>query len=275
MKFRNDMLFAHPVLSDFSDDYVEANFTSGFSIEVDDRNLTIHSTIVFTCDDLVALIDEGVAGCGYYLACPRTYQNRLVEVPLGEASTMFDADLFFGRCLIRAVLWSKSAKANWKCSRLHSEYKGVVDIPGASILAFGPEFRFTVDRERLRPFESIFLLAPDDRKKPGEIGVDAEESKITIYVHPHTKSSIEDIRGPTEGRAVLLNAVYFPAIVEILSRLQDDEGQYQDKTWFRIFTAKCDAAGVDYQAGSAFENAQKLLNFPFQRIEEIKDRLFG
>lgn len=220
MKLSSDMLFAHPVLSasstDFRDSLFEADFTA--TLRTDDA-ISLEASIVLKCPDLTLLISTGGAGCGFYVICPQTYQNRLIEMAPGSKVHELTASDFFGTVRLRPVVWSKEPRVEWRSSLLHPEYGGVATFPAAAVLAVGEEYRFTVDRERLRPFESIFSLAALDDLPAGQIAVDPDLEKITIKTNPRTKESIEGIRNDTSGRAVLLSAVYLPAVMQVLAEI--------------------------------------------------------
>lgn len=275
MKITNDMLFAHPVLSPVSDDFQDAVFESEFAINLEDENvLLIDATVQLNCAELDQLLEHGGAGCGFYVVCRPTYQNRLIEMTPGTARHTLNANQFFGTVQLRPVIWSKEPKTGWRSRHLHPEYGGVADFPFAALLAVGSEYRFSVDRERLKPFESIFALAAGDELVKGEIAVDPESDKILIVVHPEIKDSIDNIRNDPRGRTVLLNAVYLPAVMQVLSDMGQGDRAFEGRAWYRIFTAKCAAAGVDPTNGNMLQNAQQLLDYPFGRIEEQKERLF-
>jgi len=274
MKLSDDMLFGHPVLSHLTDDYVGGVFECGFDADISEHELTLSATISLNCPDLIQLIEDGSAGCGYYLICPRTYHNRLVEMLPGKSRHPFAADQFFGTVVVRPVVWSKEARTGWSSGFLHPEYGGEVDFPASALLAVGEEFRFSVDRARLKPFETIFALAADDQIEPGRIAVDPDEARITIHAHPQTKASIEEIRNDKHGKIVLLNAVYLPAVMEVLSQMRGGGAGYEHKAWFRIFEAKCASLGIDPSDSAPLQDAQRLLNIPFARIDEEKERMF-
>lgn len=275
MKVSDDMLFAHPVLSPVSDDFHDAFFDAEFTISLEEEDwLLIDTALRLSCPELDQLLEEGGAGSGFYVICPQTYQNRLIEMNPGAAKHKLNAHHFFGTVQLRPVIWSKESRTGWTSRHLHPEYGGTVDFPAAALLAVGGEYRFSVDRERLKPFESIFALAAHDDRKWGEISVDPDEDKITIFVHPEIKVSIDNIRNDARGRTVLLNAVYLPAIMQVLVELAEGGRSFETRAWYRIFTAKCAAAGIDPASSNTLLNAQQLLNYPFGRIEEQKERLF-
>lgn len=274
MKLRDDMLFGHPVLSPVSDDYHGALFEAEFIVGVEDETLTIEASISLNCPDLDQLIEEGAAGCGFYLIGRQTYQNRLIEMNPGRANHTLNAGHFFGTLQVRPVVWSKEARSGWQSRYLHPEYGGAADFPAAAVLAVGEEQRFSVDRERLKPFESIFALAPIDTLQPGEIAVDPDEDKITIGVHPSTKAGIDDIRNDARGKTVLIASVYLPAVMQVLVEMTGGGRSFEDRQWYRIFAARCAQCGFDPTSAVPLQHAQQLLGYPFLKIDEQKERLF-
>ena len=274
MKLSTDMLFAHPVLSSASTDYRDALFDADFIISIEHDNLDVAATITLKCADLNALLESGGAGCGFFLIGAQTYDNRLVEMRPGSAQHRFKASDFFGTIRIKPVVWSKKLCANWRSAFLNPEYGGIATFPAAAILAVGDEQTFSVDRERLKPFESIFSLVALEGIQQGQIAVDTDRDKITVNVTPETKASIEGIRNNPTGRNFLLNAVYFPAVMQVLNDVANDRGRCESRSWFRIFAAKCAAAGVDLQNPDYLRDAQRLLGYPFRKIEAEKERLF-
>jgi len=276
MKLSDDMLFAHPVLSANSTDFLDSLFEAEFEIRIGDKdNLDIIASLTLRCADLNELLNVGAAGSGFFLICSRTYENRLIEMAPGSKEHRFRASDFFRSVQLRPVVWSKEARRGWTSRYLHPEYRGAADFPAATILALGEEQTFTVDRERLRPFESIFSLASLDELAPGEIAVDVDADKIVIKVHPSTKAGIEEIRNNRTGRNVLLNAVYLPALMQVLNEIAKDRGRCEDHQWFRIFEAKSIAAGINLDQPEYLRDAQRLLGFPFVKIEAERERLFA
>jgi hypothetical protein len=276
VKFSDDMLFAHPVLSSRSNDFRDSLFETEFTVSLGERNwIELKAAVNLKCPDVHALLEQGSAGCGFYLICRETYQNRLIEMSPGTQDHKFNADQFFGTIQLRPVVWSKEARSGWKSDFLHPEYGGSVDLPAAAIIAVGDEQRFSVDRDRLKPFESIFSLAAADNLVRGQIAVDPDGDRITLFVHPETKDSIDAIRNDQRGRTVLLNAVYLPAIMQVLYELGQNPIGFEDRAWYRIFVAKCAACGVDPANSDFLRDAQRLLSYPFERVEAQKERLFA
>lgn len=276
MKFTDDMLFAHPILSADSGDFLGASFEASFeyTIESDDR-LALRTTITLNCSEILDLVNSGKAGCGFFLICRPTYINRLIEMTPGTKTHIFDARDFFGTLQLRPIVWTKEEVRGWRSASLHTEYAGFADLPSAGVLALADEQRFSIDRQRLRPFESIFALVTAERLEAGQLAVDLDGEKITINVSAETKRSIEGIRNSAIGRHVLLNAVYLPAVMQVLREVSADRGQYAGRAWFRILAAKCDSAGVKIEDPDLLHDAQRLLAWPFRLIQLAEERLFS
>ena len=276
MRLREDMLFAHPVLSPERDDYTHGLFRTDLDATINKAGdeLVLNMELEVECDDLAELIHDGAASSGFFLVCRRTYFNRRCEMAPGCDRFAFRLSDFYGAVDVRPVIWSNAAKDDWQSAMLHPEYGGRVDLPANAILALGPGYRFSVDAIRLRPFESIFVLAEDPEVEQGEVRVDPGVPKITIRVASGTKARLENLRNLPQGRAILLNAIYLPAVMEVLSELRMNEGMYEAYDCHRIFKAKCDSEGVEPQTTGPLEGAQRLLSGPLNQLFRFEEELF-
>ncbi|MCY3996871.1 MAG: hypothetical protein OXF07_12085 [Rhodobacter sp.] len=116
---------------------------------------------------------------------------------------------------------------------------------------------------KLKPIESIFELDRSPDVPEGTLQVDPERDRITILADPKTYETIRVLRDQTGGRPVVMNAVYLPAVMEVLDALKASEDGYQGRRWHQTFLAKCDAMGINPSADSSIlESAQKLLGRP-------------
>jgi len=277
MRYTNNMLFAHPVLSEVGDDFSGAEFNAEFGVDIDEQKLRITSEISVNCPEILDLINESKVGIGYYLMCKDTFLTRLREVKIGEAVEDFTISNFYGGVEIRPVIWTKAEIVDWPCSTLHPEYGGAVTLPLAALLAVGEIYRFTVDREFLKPLESVFELASDDEIQQGEFRVQLDYEKIRIEAHSSTIQNVGEYRNVPNGRLILLNSVYLPAVMEVLSRISTgDLQEYDSKSWHRVFVARCQQLNITIEnCDSPFRDAQKLLKLPFKGLEAKREEFFA
>jgi hypothetical protein len=268
MKLNESMRYPHPVLSDFSSDYVTGEFNCSFTQQITgDGELKLAADLTLTSPELTTLIEDAEAAAGYFVVCRRTYFNSLQAVPLGHSERFLDASKLFGTVTVRPAVWTLTPVSNFHSPLIHKEFGEAVDLPKGSIIALGPEFRFSIDKRKFKPFESIFELAIDDALEPGIIQVDPLRDRITILAEPKTYKDLADMRNMQAGRDILLSSVYMPAIMDVLALLQSGETSPTSRNWYRVFKAKCDDMGIDpaNPAGSPLIIAQKLLRSPLKK----------
>ncbi len=271
MKFREDMLFGHPVLIMDRNDYTEGSFTMTFSEpKVESQILHITATPQIQRPELIRLIEDGKAACGFYMICEDTFQNRLHTVPVEGQTFKLQASDFYGAVRLRGVVVSLEEIQDFRSEVLNPEYGEGTDLPAASILALDQEQKFAIGQISKKPFESIFSLVVNPTVPEGMIQVDASGAKINICANPKTKESIDEYRISEAGKSMLLNAVYLPALAQLLHEIDGNPEQYNDKPWFSVFDAKCAVAGVNLSSPDPLTDAQKLLNGPFLNLMEKK-----
>lgn len=276
MRFSDRMRYPHPVLSDISADYSSGEFHCSFEQQLTpEGELRLTSDLALDSGELAALVTDQWVAAGYFVVCRETYFNVLQPATLGKTEKFFDASSLFGAVVIRPVLWTLERVDRLSSPALHPEFGQEVGIPKGSVVALGPEFRFSVDKRKFKPFESIFELAPLPGIEPGAIKVDAMTDRITIHAEPATFRSISDMRNGPMTRDLLLSTVYMPAVMDVLSSLQNDGAGLVSRSWYRVFKAKCDDLGIDPtdRMVSPLELAQKLLRLPFKRVISVVERL--
>lgn len=277
MKISDHMRYPYPVLSEYSQDYLTGEFRCEFIQQMTpEGELKLTSGLALDSKELTALIEAQKASIGYFVVCRRTFFNFLQPVPLGKSEKFFDASKLFGRVIIRPAVWTLTKVKNFSSPHIHKEFGETVNLPKGSIVALGPEFSFSIDKKKFKPFESIFDLAESPDIEPGTIVVDPLQERITILAEPKTHKTLASIRNMPRGKDVMLNNVYMPAVMEVLSLLQGgDASSVSGKHWYRVFKAKCDDLGIDpaSQNQSPLLVAQKLLRAPLKKTISMMESL--
>lgn len=276
MKLNNKMRYPHPVLSEYSSDYVSSEFKCGFEQNVTPGGeLRLVSHLSLTNLILGHHISTQSAAAGYFVVCRRTYFNVLQEAPLGDSEKFFDLSQLFGLVTIRPVIWTLRPIEKFSSPHFNSEFGSSVSVGKGSIVALGPEFRFSVDQKKYKPFDSIFELTENAAVKPGTIEIDPDQDRIAITAEGATYKSLADMRNVVAARPILLNAVYMPAVMDVISRLQSGQSGLEGRKWYRVFKAKCDDLAINpADAGqSPLVLAQKLLRAPLNGTISVVEKL--
>ena len=274
MKLNYHMRYPHPVLSDYSEDYVSGEFSCQF-----DQNITasgelrLVSSLQIANDSLKELIDAQAASAGYFLVCRRTYFNHLQVAPLGESEKFFDAAHLFGSVIIRPVVWTLRKVEGLASPLINPEFGKSVTIGKGAIIALGPEFRFSMDQKKYKPFDSIFELARSETVIENTVAVDHDQDRITILARDETYKSIAAIRDINRGKDMILNTIYLPAVIEVISRLQTGGINVEARKWYRVFKAKCDDLGMNPADPnvSPLVLAQQLLRGPLRKTISLME----
>lgn len=268
MKLNDRMRYPHPVLSEYSTDYVTGEFRCTFEQQMTTgEELKLTADLVLYSKELRALVERQQAGVGYFVVCRRTYFNVLQEAPLGKSEKYFDATRLFGTVSLRPAVWTLTSVVNFTSPLIHKEFGAAVTLPKGSVIALGPEFRFSMDKKKFKPFESIFELAIDDTVESGTIAVDPSQDRITILAEKKTYEDLAGLRNMTAGKSLMLNSVYMPAVMDVIFGLQSGDTSFIGKGWYRVFKAKCDDLGIDpaSQTQTPLAVAQKLLRAPLKK----------
>jgi hypothetical protein len=240
-----------------------------------DGELKLISDLTLDSKDLCALINNQQAATGYFVVCRPTYFNALQPVPLGRSEKHFDGSRLFGTVTIRPIVWTLTAVRNFSSPLFNKEFGGSVDLPRGSVVALGPEFRFSLDKKKFKPFESIFELSIGEGIESGTVRVDPLRERITILAEPKTYKDLADMRNTPAGRDILLSSVYMPAVMEVLAVLQSGDTTATGMNWYRVFKAKCDDLGINPvdANGSPLLIAQTLLRAPLKKPIALVGRM--
>lgn len=275
MKLSHHMRYPHPVLSEHSGDYIKGEFLCAF-----EQNLTaggelrLVANLQIANNALTELITEQSASAGYFLVCRRTYFNHLQEAPLGRSEKFFDATRLFGSVTIRPVVWTLRKVEGLTSPLINPEFGNSVAVGKGAIIALGPEFRFSMDQKKYKPFDSIFELALSETVADNTVAVDHDQDRITILARDETYKSIAAIRDMNRGKDMILNTIYLPAVMEVISRLQTGGINVESRKWYRVFKAKCDELGVVNPADpnvSPLTLAQELLRGPLRKTISLME----
>jgi hypothetical protein len=269
MKISRLARFPYPVLEEFTDDYVSGEFRVGIEIAESMRTgaLLVHYDLFLTEESLSKYLAEKKAKACLFITCLETYYNKLHEIDSHNGKLEIEQGLLSGNVNLLPLVIAANEGVNINSNKLHEDFHNLeFQLGNGEILAIGSEFQINVGREKLAPIESIFEMAVNDEVPPGQYRVNLDEERITILAERKTYTSIYSMRNTAPGKTILLNSVYLPAVMEVLTVLQQDAGPYQDKRWYKVFEAKCAHENVNLENPDLLKDSQKLLKSPFNRV---------
>lgn len=272
MRFSDDTRFPHPVLGHLTGDFLSGEFSVSFQVDEDPATgaLTLKHKISLTEPAIRELVINNRAAVGCFIRCNDTYYTDLRRLAWQAGRSDFPAGTLLNRVLLRPVVWLTDRLDDWNPGTIHSEFQPPISLNKGDIVAVGDESIISVGLAKLTPIESIFKLDRSPEVPEGEIRVELDCDHITILVASKTHETISLLRQQATGLPVVMNAVYLPAVMEVLDILRDPQNSYEARRWYQPFIAKCDAKGIDPKAEkSILENAQRLLERPARALEHL------
>lgn len=265
MRISEETRFPHPVLAPDTGDFTDGEFDMSFVSHEDPQTgaLTLEHNITLTEAGIKKLVETGKAAVGCFVRCADTYYTELRTLAFPSGRSDFAAGTLLNRVSLRPLIWLKGNLPEWDYEAIHEEFSPPVSLSLGDIIAFSDEHIISVGQAKLAPIESVFELDHSQEVPEGELQVELDRDRITILTAPKTHEAILLLREQAQGKPVVMNAVYLPAVMEVLDALRDGADQYESQRWYPPFIARCDHRGVDPSAEfSILENAQKLLDSP-------------
>ena len=272
MRFSEETRYPHPVLAHDTGDFNAGEFDMAFTLSEDIATgaLSIQHETTLTEDGIRQLVETGRASVGCFVRCADTYHTELRTLAWPSGRTDFTAGVLLNRVSLRPIVWLNDKLSGWDPGTIHLEFSPPVDLSRGDIIAIGEEHIISVGQAKLAPIESIFELDRSPDIPEGTLQVELERDRITILAGEKTHETIMLLREQKAGKPVVMNAVYLPAVMEVLDALQSGADQYEPWRWHAPFTARCDARGVDPKTDtSILESAQKLLDSPASGLDQL------
>ena len=269
MKIDLNSHFPHPVLNDDNDDFLSGNFDLqiGEVRESTDGTVEADFDLVLVSPDVRQLIDEGQACAGAFIRCQDTFFSELRAADEVSGTWCFDRGALYGRVEVKPAIWLKEPVEDWSPESLNPEFGAAVSIRGSEVIGLANDTVFSIGQDKLRKFESIFELVPTDDIPKGRLKLDLLADSIRILAPIDLFKSIEQLRGTKGGKPTLLSAVYMPVVMEVLESIRGQANSgYEDRPWFRVFSAKCEHLGIDTERAPLLESAQRLLGSPVEKL---------
>jgi hypothetical protein len=263
MKIDPTASWGYPVLRSNIDDYVQCEFQSSIDLELgeDMNSIYLNFQISLSVPELKDLIDTRQANIFIYVHCRDTWFGQLIDVSAWNGQVTLDKKMIEGETeFLTLVIATKSIK-NFKSAKFHPEYdQSTFDIEQYQILAISdPESQY-ISRDILKNVSSLFDYAVNYNLSEGEWRVKLTENRLVIEANETQVGCLRKGENTPQGKAVLLNGIFLPAVAQAVASLTDDPGQYEDLNWARVVGAKLNR--ISRQGLDSLGKAQELLRMP-------------
>lgn len=254
-------LYPYPVLSNYSDDYINSSFDSAIEVKREGYNIVISVVSEIKNPELEALIKEGKAAFVYHLECAQTGYRTVISTANTDKLVSISEDKVCGRLQICPFIVACADIPDYVNSCFNEDYRGYkFQIEAGCVMAVGKQVNCDIDKERndLVSAKSIFVVTKNADTTATEMEVDIGQNKIVIklpendYVHFKNMSKVPTVQQN-------LNAlIIIPALIYVLS-----EVNYKT----------ADERYTSYSTYSWYKAIKKAMKKRFQKDIETEDLL--
>ena len=123
-----------------------------------------------------------------------------------------------------------------------------------------------VDRDVFKPITSIFELVMDENITGSEWRLRFNQHKVAIALGARLKEKIDIARRSSRNKAILINSIYFAAVMQCIRNLRDGS-DYDDYRWANVVRQQCHNSGIDLEAAEEYLITERLMKFPVGLLE--------
>ena len=118
-----------------------------------------------------------------------------------------------------------------------------------------------VDRDLFKPITSVFVLVKNDNIQNHEWHVALDDDKVKISVSPEMKETIDKVRNSDKNRAILLNSIYFGAVMQCVKYLKTGD-EFETYRWAKVIQHQAGLAGIDLASDDEYLITQRMMRLP-------------
>ena len=270
MQFDLLRAFPYPVLRPRVNDYVDGDIQATVNLEQSSSDLLVRAEIQFVISvpELLELVVQGKARFAVVFACRDTYFRQSVQSVDGEFSHIFEPGVFRGQVIIYPYLVAIQRIEDFSCPWINEEFGlGPFSFEEGAVLALDEPQSIYIEREAFKPISSSFVLVSNENMADQEWRIDPTEDKVRIEVSPALKARLDTARNSNKNRAILLNSIYFGAVVQCLAHLKHQRLEYEGRRWAEIIIQKCSDLGLSIENHDEVIVAQKLMKHPIALLD--------
>lgn len=266
MKFDRSKTFPYPVLRPYSDDYVDGEFQATTEFAIDETLISVKCSYQTSSIELLRLVELGHAKFASIISCRETYFRRTFLSDNESLITELPFDAVRGEVLTESYIVATRDIKGYSSPDINPEFgQKRFDFAAGQILAQDDTTVVYIDRELFQPVSVVLELVSNESLPAGDWRVDLDQNHIQIQVHPSMKESIDNSRSSAQCKSVLMNSIYFGAVVHAIQALKDEDTE-SDLRWVQVFERQIHNSGLSIVADDSYVIAQRLMKSPLNLL---------
>lgn len=269
MKFDKQKAFPYPVLRPHCDDYLDVEFQVSPDFEADGNEITAEITYALSSKEIADEIKKGNAEYAVIISCRDTYFRTFVSSQDKKTEIKFENGELRGEVRVDPYIVVKKEIPTFTSPDINPEFgAGPFKFGAGDILAQDEPYIVYIDRDMFKPVTSVFELVKKDGLADGLWTMGFEEDHIQIEVNQKTKATLDDARNSKSNKVVLINSIYFAAVMQAVQKIQSDGAAYEGKKWFDVIQRQAVNKGCNIESDEAYYVAEHLMKYPLNLLEQ-------
>ncbi len=270
MRFDKQKAFPYPVLRPSSDDYKSSEFqaTAVFEIDKDATDVGLEVSYALSSEEIRNEISKGNAEYVSIISCRDTYFRSVIATREQKQKAIFKIGSLRGEVRIEPYIVVRKDISSFISTDMNSEFgHGPFSFSVGDILAQDEVQVFYIDRDFFKPVTSVFDLVKKDTLEGAEWTLGFDQDHINIEVSATMKEKIDNARNNQKNKVILLNSVYFAAVMQAIQKLKDSSGEYEHYKWAGVIRSQAHNNGCNIETEDAYLIAERLLQYPLSLLE--------
>ncbi|MDP1681818.1 MAG: hypothetical protein Q8L39_08580 [Burkholderiales bacterium] len=268
MKFDKYKAFPYPVLRPESDDYKDGEFQATVEFVIAENNIKAAIGYALSAEEITDEIAKGNAEYVCMISCRDTYFQQVISSSERKMEANFDIGALRGEVRVNPYVVVKKDIAAYTSPDINAEFgPGPFQFVEGDVLAQDEAQIFYIDRDLFKPITSVFDLVKKDDLVDGIWTVGFEESHIQIEVSPKMKEAIDAARNDHKKRIVLLNSIYFAAVMQAVQKLKNPNENFDGKKWAEVIRRQAHNKGLNLDSHDAYLITEHLMQQPIMLLD--------
>lgn len=269
MKFDPQKAYPYPVLRPLSDDYKNVDFqtTVELSVGKEEGILLAKVSFAISSEEIIKEIDEGRAAYFVVFACRNTYLRRSFMSKSNTLEVTLSLKDLRDEVGVEPYVIVINSIDSFKSPDINPEFgAGPFTYGPGHILAQDEHQLFYIDRDVFKPITSVFDLIKRENLKGAEWMVEFDQDHVQIAVSPEMKEKLDNARNMPAGKAILINSIFFAAVMQSVQNLKDG-ADYDGYKWAQVMKRQAHNAGIDIDSNPAYYTAERLMRLPLGLLD--------
>ncbi|MHC1717220.1 MAG: hypothetical protein AB9883_00975 [Acidaminococcaceae bacterium] len=282
-------LYPYPVLSYYSDDYVDSGFDVAVEVKKDGYNIRINFLTELKNSELTKYLKEGKIKFVYHLECAQTGFRKALQTSNYDFTHIISNKEVSGKLQICPYIVAMEDIRDYVNASFNEDYRGFKFlIEAGCVMAVGRQVNADINKDinDLANTPSVFSIVKNADETATDMIVDMYQKKIVIKLPEKDFYNYKSLKNEASIQPILNSLVIIPVLTYVLNEIarqtiDERETNYSMYNWYRAINKAmslrlhCRLDDEEFQQKNMLEVAQKLINDPLSEALQAMAGVFA